>query len=96
MQHFYRVRALVDSSAEEAFCLAADVNAAMDEFERVEARDTGEPFGSYGIHVAMVHRIAFGESGPVFEDVTYQLDERRWSRAGFEQCLGFFKSPTKA
>ena len=51
---------------------------------------TGEPLGSYGIHVAMVHRITFGETGPVFEDVTHLLGAK-WARATWLECLAFFE-----
>ena len=89
MEHFYRVRALVDCSRETAICLASDVDAALETFEKLIASDTGEPFGSYGIDVAMVHQISFGEEGPVFEDVTYQLSDK-WARTTFQQALGFY------
>jgi len=91
MDSFYRIRALVDSSLEEEICLGNSVAAAMEAFEKVEAKDTGEKFGTYGIDVAMVHRITFGEAGPVFEDVTYQVDGEKWARADFDQCKRFFQ-----
>ena len=89
MEHFFRIRALVDSDRTTAFCLASNVDAALDEFEKLINQDTGESFGTYGIDVAMVHRITFGEAGPVFEDVTYQLSNK-WARTTFEQALGFY------
>ena len=91
MDSFYRIRALVDSSLEEKICLGNSVAAAMEAFGKVEADDTGEKFDTYGIDVAMVHRITFGEAGPVFEDVTYQIDGTKWARADFDQCMQFFQ-----
>lgn len=91
MKHFYRVRALVDSTQEEGICWASCANVAMATFEKLEAPDTGEPFGTYGIHVVMIHRITFGEEGPIFEDATHELDDSQWDRADYEQCLAFIQ-----
>lgn len=95
MEYFYRIRALVDSSVEELIFRGENVASAMAAFAKTEDLATGSLFEEFGIDVAMVHRIVFGESGPVFEDVTYQLDSS-WARADFAQCLAFFKHEQKS
>ena len=93
MEHFYRVRAVVgvvDELREDLIVLAGNVNEAMERFERTPAEDTGDPLGSYGIRVAMVHLVTFGETGPVYEDVTYRLDAT-WTRASWQECMAFFE-----
>ena len=93
MGSFYRVRVLVDCCREDFTVLANNANAAMEVLSKLEAEDTGEPLGSYGLHVAMVHRITFGETGPVFEDVTHLIDAK-WARATWHECLAYFDNAT--
>lgn len=94
MSHFYRVRALVDSSAEEFIVLGKNLEAAMVVFENIEVPNSDDTFGSFGIDVAMVHRITFGETGPVFEDVTHLLSDR-WARTSFTQTFSFYPPAIK-
>ena len=95
MSSFYRVRALVDGCREECVCLGTSPDGAMSAFETVTAQDTGEPFGSYGIHVAMIHRITFGETGPLFEDVTPRLSQQ-WARSSYEEAISYYNESAQA
>lgn len=91
MTFHYRVRALVDSSAEEVFVSASCVHEAMLEFSKTSTGSfAGEVFGDFGIDVAMVHKVTFAEDGPVFEDVTHQLSNK-WARTNFDQCMLYYK-----
>lgn len=86
--NFYRIRAFVDSAMEEHVCIGATAGEAMAAFSKIDAADTGEKFATYGIDVAMVHKITFNETGPEYEDVTEKIGNN-WARASFEQCLHF-------
>jgi len=90
MSSYYRIRAFVDGIEEETVCSGVDVAQALDAFKRLPARDTGCAFETYPIEIAMVHRVSFGESGPVFEDASHQIPSD-WSRAAFHDALKFYK-----
>lgn len=90
MTYYYRIRAFVDAIEEEAVCFGATASEAIDAFKRLSARDTGCAFEEYPIEIAMVHRVSFGESGPVFEDASHEVPTN-WNRATFHDVLKFYK-----
>lgn len=94
MTYYYRIRAFVDGIKEEAACSAVDTADALDAFKRLPAPDTRCAFEEYPIEIAMVHRVAFGESGPVFEDASHEIPSN-WNRAGFHDALKFYKPTTE-
>jgi len=94
MDNYYRIRALVDGSAEERVCLGKNPDEAMANFENLKDAGESEPFGVYGLLVVMVHQIRFGESGPEFDDVTHQLSAK-WERAGYEASLRYYPNLPK-
>jgi hypothetical protein len=92
MQIFFRVRALVDGVPEEAVCLGENAFKALKAFEQIPDRSSSEQqgkFGDHSIHIAMIHRITFGEERPIFEDVTNHIEHGDWTRASFVDCVGF-------
>lgn len=90
MPHYYRIRAFVEGVPEEAFIFNKTLGGALDDYKGLSSDNPVQHFDLCSIQLAMVHQVSFGETRPVFEDVTH-LISTDWRRAPFEEALRFYR-----
>ncbi len=91
MRFHYRIRAFVEGVREEIVILSDTLGGALDDYKGILSDDIKELPGLRAIQIAMVHQVSFGETGPVFEDVTHRVS-REWQLAPFDEAVRFYEA----